>query len=316
MEDMSQLQYPDTVELGRKRTLSNILNTFTMEDVLSHLQLLDGSFSGEELSATGNIQSFVSDPSFCYLFHVTGNGGVNLTTTLEDLAAGKFAKTPQLTKRDNKREVLELQGLYFIPWQDTFLLNFPSVLEEIDPSLNERRTYLDKIKQMDPMRLTVNAWVGSERLLFVHPLLWPEIISKLKERVVDGYADLVAKLDYFCSALLQPERTPLYGEFKYMFDPKMGSPVPTITLKQRCQLLVDQARHLTQERVAFLSPASVKSSRTKRINTYDTFILWYVATHELPHLGCYLTRDQQAEYVCKRRFNGGALPRQRNTSVR
>lgn len=73
------------------------------------------------------------------------------------------------------------------------------------------------------------------------------------------------------------------------------------TPTKRLQYIIDKASHSRDERVCDLLPSHDQSaSRSKQMNTYDDFVMWYVAQHEIAELPWRLHPLQQAEYICKR----------------
>lgn len=74
------------------------------------------------------------------------------------------------------------------------------------------------------------------------------------------------------------------------------------TSVKRFQFIVDKALHALDEPVAYL-PAHTgdrHAPRSKKANSYDQFLLWYVAHHELALLPWILDKKEQAEYITKR----------------
>jgi hypothetical protein len=73
------------------------------------------------------------------------------------------------------------------------------------------------------------------------------------------------------------------------------------TPTKRLQYIIDKASHSRDERVCDLVPTHNQSaSRSKKMNTYDDFVMWYAAHHEIAELPWRLHPLQQAEYICKR----------------
>jgi hypothetical protein len=70
---------------------------------------------------------------------------------------------------------------------------------------------------------------------------------------------------------------------------------------KRLQYIIDKAIHSRDERVCDLAPSHDRSApRSKQLNSYDDFALWYSANHEIAELPWKLDEVQQATYVCKR----------------
>jgi len=73
------------------------------------------------------------------------------------------------------------------------------------------------------------------------------------------------------------------------------------TPTKRLQYIIDKASHSRDERVCDLVPTHDQSvSRSKKMNTYDDFVMWYATHHEIAELPWRLHPLQQAEYICKR----------------
>lgn len=73
------------------------------------------------------------------------------------------------------------------------------------------------------------------------------------------------------------------------------------TPTKRLQYIIDKAHHSREERVCDLTPSTNRSApRSKDMNTYDDFVMWYATHHEIAELPWRLHPLQQAEYICKR----------------
>jgi hypothetical protein len=73
------------------------------------------------------------------------------------------------------------------------------------------------------------------------------------------------------------------------------------TPNRRLQYIIDKAIHSRDARVCDLAPSHDRSApRSKQLNSYDDFALWYSANHEIAELPWKLDEVQQATYVCKR----------------
>lgn len=94
------------------------------------------------------------------------------------------------------------------------------------------------------------------------------------------------------------------GEFMYTVgletthcppDKRLDVPI------KRLQYIIDKAHHSRDERVCDLVPTHDQSvSRSKKMNSYDDFVMWYATHHEIAELPWRLHPLQQAEYICKR----------------
>jgi len=70
---------------------------------------------------------------------------------------------------------------------------------------------------------------------------------------------------------------------------------------KRMQFIVDKALHANDPHVAFqLNKGSRNDPRSKKPNSYDNFLFWYVAHHEIARLPWHLDQMEQATYITKR----------------
>lgn len=70
---------------------------------------------------------------------------------------------------------------------------------------------------------------------------------------------------------------------------------------KRMNFIVDKAMHSLDEEVAFIIPKGDRSApRSKKPNSYDYFLSWYVAFHEIAQLPWVLDDKEQAIYLTKR----------------
>lgn len=73
------------------------------------------------------------------------------------------------------------------------------------------------------------------------------------------------------------------------------------TSVKRMQFIVDKALHANDDHVAFqLGKGSRNDPRSKKPNSYDNFIFWYAAHHEIAKLPWSLDQMEQAQYITKR----------------
>lgn len=277
------------------------------------IDALSAGVSPSHVEKAGELSSYVSDISFCYLWDTA-----KLSDFLELARSPRYMKST-LKPTPMKREVLPLHfyDMEITTCKDSFYLAFPAELREHISFLNDRLIYRPgpkntlayKLRKSEVAAVETRCYVVNGTV-FVHPALWLPTIALARRylntlsRGEDTYivcTEILNNIELFCELVLDPPSTlkkaSLTGELAYLFD---QSPVPTDTFEQRMHLLLDRARHLSQEAVAFKEAKGPQDTRSKRINTYDTFLLWYAATHELPRIGYFLSEDQQAEYISKR----------------
>jgi len=76
---------------------------------------------------------------------------------------------------------------------------------------------------------------------------------------------------------------------------RLDSPV------KRMAFIVDKALHINEPHAAFnLGKGSRNDLRSKKPNSYDHFLFWYVAHHEVANLPWKLDKIEQAQYITKR----------------
>lgn len=147
-------------------------------------------------------------------------------------------------------------------------------------------------------------------VLYFHPQIWPEALFLLKKAIefTPDVSELIQQyaqcFETFCELLVDPTRLiaelRIEGEWRYALDQEFRCPISLDTFDKRCAFVLDKAVHLQHEPISHTLREDSTGTRSKHLNSYDKFLLWYAATQELNRLGVRLNTRQQAEYVTKR----------------
>jgi len=89
-------------------------------------------------------------------------------------------------------------------------------------------------------------------------------------------------------------------ELKYLTDKTSTCPVKALTPEARLEFLYAKAECLAAPDVRDTPTPGKDGARAPRFNAYDEWVLWYARTVEIPKLNLRFTRNQYAEYMCKR----------------
>jgi hypothetical protein len=86
------------------------------------------------------------------------------------------------------------------------------------------------------------------------------------------------------------------------YDTKFCPPEQALTNPaMRIQFIADKALHSNDPRVCDLPRTEDRNAaRSKALNSYDNFVLWYVAHHEIAELPWKLSLEDQSRYITKR----------------
>lgn len=154
--------------------------------------------------------------------------------------------------------------------------------------------------------------------LFLHPQLFSKVDTCTLFRFLDtcvksfpdpesdkyeALKDGVSVLKNFWLWIYDAERGYREGKYSEEFVYPLGQEtthcpqnlVLNNTVK-RMQFIVDKALHANEPHVAF-APGT---ERSKKANSYDHFLFWYVAHHEIANMPWKLDKIEQAQYITKR----------------
>jgi len=122
------------------------------------------------------------------------------------------------------------------------------------------------------------------------------------------YKGLLTCFAQFCMWLQAPSETRdaaqkqvvVGDELRFLTDPASTCPIKALTPEARLDFLYAKAECLTAPDVRGNPSPGKSGERAPRFNDYDEWVMWYARTVEIPKLDLRFTRNQYAEYMCKR----------------